>query len=1241
MKKNKLITFLFLYHCLIVAKTDLKVINSTNESLEIEITTNFKTEADLYPTSILIGLPNNDIPKLQIISTEEIGLLNNIKPIETKIFKWSKIQLLRNLNTIVLKVNPHTDNKSFLKKLRFILFFNNKQNLQYKIADKNESKMLSSRIINWNNAKNWLVNKNNKRINTSNFPSGKWLSFNLTKDGMKKIRVSELFDKIDNLNSYDPRSLMLYMPQYLGRSKPNFPNTEILDNLLEVPIIFDGVLEDSFESNENLIFYGQGTSGFDINEGIVQWNQNLYFNSNKCWILLPDDNSLRGKRISEAEIPLEIQIPFDYGLSYYHHEIDIVNLEQSGLNWLGSPLPSGNTVMLPTNTPNAKENVDAIIELKLKGHSINESINTNHNISLNLNNPNENQIAQSSWNGNGFRTITGTISGQIFNQTTNSFFINNNSNNNTSSPYIDYLKIKYGRKLIIDTDEFEFYSPVTGMTARFDFSEQITADHIVLDISNPENPQKVPIIDYQKIEVTLNDNKPSRFIISKKSTITEINEIEIEIDVIFNELRNENTLANYIIIGPKSFYQAAQNILNIRSPSIYASLESIYNEFSGGNKDPFAIRTFLQWTQEYWQSPKPIHVLLLGDAGYDYRNITGQSNIIVPTIQVQSYISYPSDDRFSTIYGNLPELSTGRFPARNTNEVEIFSEKIQFIENENNFGTWKQKITLIADDAARPEPNHGGVATGKSHTLNSETIAQIIPPIIDVQKIYMLEFPEQSDASAYGVIKPLATEAVLSSLAQGVGIINYIGHGSSFQLAQEKLLYLNRGDLDRINTNGKMPLWIVGTCSFGHFDDPNSESFAEELIRKQMDAASSVISTCRPITVTGNERYTQDLFENIFTNNEITNLEIGLILQSIKNGSSESEYFHLFGDPGMKLPISLNSINNIEIDPDTLSALDNAYVTVNTSLFDNLGNGVLILKDSDKSVTREYNIASTTESISYILPGPTLFRGNFSFNDFPTTAQLRVPLDISYSNNPGKILIYIYNDDIDAIGSLDQVYINGSVNSFDEIGPIIEFKTETGRILRSGDHLNNDENIIIALSDPMGINLTKELGHSIILNNLSEGKSTDLTDYFFYDNNSITSGEIILNDINELNIKLNVNAWDNANNQSEKDIQLQRLEDKKLTLFNVFNFPNPFSISTKFTFELSSAANICIYIYTLGGKKIKKIDCELLSNGFHSIEWNGMNQYNSEIANGVYIYKIIANNDEEKIDYIGRCAKLK
>ena len=68
---------------------------------------------------------------------------------------------------------------------------------------------------------------------------------------------------------------------------------------------------------------------------------------------------------------------------------------------------------------------------------------------------------------------------------------------------------------------------------------------------------------------------------------------------------------------------------------------------------------------------------------------------------------------FTTIYGNLPELSIGRFPAKNISHVESFVEKVLYIETENIFGPWRQKLTLIADDPARPEPNHGGIATGK------------------------------------------------------------------------------------------------------------------------------------------------------------------------------------------------------------------------------------------------------------------------------------------------------------------------------------------------------------------------------------------------------------------------------------------------------------------------------------------------------------------------------------------------
>ena len=178
-------------------------------------------------------------------------------------------------------------------------------------------------------------------------------------------------------------------------------------------------------------------------------------------------------------------------------------------------------------------------------------------------------------------------------------------------------------------------------------------------------------------------------------------------------------------------------LINHRN-ALYADLEIIYREFSAGNKDPMAIRTFLQWTQEEWQSPHPNYLLLIGDAGYDYRNINGFSNIIVPTIQVQATRSYATDDLLSSIYGNIPELATGRFPAKNNNEVSNFVDKVLKIENEPNLGPWRQNITLIADDASRPEPTHGSISTGKSHTLNSEQLSNLVPPSIYINKLYML-----------------------------------------------------------------------------------------------------------------------------------------------------------------------------------------------------------------------------------------------------------------------------------------------------------------------------------------------------------------------------------------------------------------------------------------------------------------------------------------------------------------------
>ena len=115
-------------------------------------------------------------------------------------------------------------------------------------------------------------------------------------------------------------------------------------------------------------------------------------------------------------------------------------------------------------------------------------------------------------------------------------------------------------------------------------------------------------------------------------------------------------------------------------------------------------------------------------------------------------------------------------------------------------------------------------------------------------------------------------------------------------------------------------------------------------------------------------------------------------------------------------------------------------------------------------------------------------------------------------------------------------------------------------------------------------------------------------------------------------------AWDNANNPSEKEIRLISGSNENLRLYNVYNFPNPFINDTKFTFELSIEADVAIGIYTVGGRKIKNFIYKSYQPGFHIIEWDGKNKYGKLLSNGVYLYKIIAKNNNAKTHKVGKIA---
>ena len=108
------------------------------------------------------------------------------------------------------------------------------------------------------------------------------------------------------------------------------------------------------------------------------------------------------------------------------------------------------------------------------------------------------------------------------------------------------------------------------------------------------------------------------------------------------------------------------------------------------------------------------------------------------------------------------------------------------------------------------------------------------------------------------------------------------------------------------------------------------------------------------------------------------------------------------------------------------------------------GDGYVSLIDADREVVRNYDISSETYSLGYSMPGATLFRGQFSFSGADFEGELRIPLDISYSDSFARLIIYLHNDNYDAMGVVKSIKLQGGNSYQDNQGPNIVLKHRMG-----------------------------------------------------------------------------------------------------------------------------------------------------------------------------------------------------
>jgi hypothetical protein len=115
--------------------------------------------------------------------------------------------------------------------------------------------------------------------------------------------------------------------------------------------------------------------------------------------------------------------------------------------------------------------------------------------------------------------------------------------------------------------------------------------------------------------------------------------------------------------------------------------------------------------------------------------------------------------------------------------------------------------------------------------------------------------------------------------------------------------------------------------------------------------------------------------------------------------------------------------------------------------------------------------------------------------------------------------------------------------------------------------------------------------------------------------------------------ELRVQAKDPSGNESGLYDYLISFEViNESTITNVFNYPNPFSTSTQFVFELTGSElpdELRIEILTVTGKIVKVIYLDELGpitigKNISQYTWNGTDMYGDALANGIYFYRFFA-----------------
>ena len=1117
-----------------------------------------------------------------------------------------------------------------------------------------------SGLLNYEQAKAWRIAHTStiirKRASTL-FTGDNWYKIKITgngvtmkrdvdgdKEGMYKITGSALKDAGVDLSTIDPNTLQLFNNG--GRELPaEISNTNPPDSLMENAILVAGASDGSFNESDYILFYGRSLEGAEWNETSKQMTHYFshYDEKNVYWLTWGKQTGKRMQARSSAPIEsADMQSSFQ-DIAWFEREEH--NVYSSGTDWIDRPM--SNTTTSRSYSLNLKDvvtadstTIRAVIDLISTGsHKFMVTVNGNT-----VGSP---SIAWYGLYSYKIFDVPLTNTGVLKNGT-NTITIHYLNTQDSDLTYTDFVEVNYKRQFKAVSNQLVFWSPAKPVNAGYQVTG-FTGTPEVYDITDFANVARINGTASSSQVSFADENSgdtPKKYITVTSGAYKSIDSGDIE-KVELAGLRTPRNNVDYIIITYDDFEQPARTLESLREnwnqqdrlETEVVRISDVINEFGYGINDPGAIRDFLYYASKNWGNP--YYVLLFGDGTFDYKNIKGiNAPNLIPTYQSSEpseHDTRTTDDWFVYINGQIngAQMAIGRICAQNVDEAQTVVNKIQEYETNPVYGDWRNLVTMVADD----ELGKGATGNEPQHTQQAENLSKITNlQMFNFKKIYLIEYRAVHTASISGITKPDARRDLLDQLNAGTLIVNYVGHGNDNVWAHEKVLY-EPTDFDLIQNGQKQALWVAATCEFAWWDQLQEQSMAEDLLNVKGRGAIGMIATSRVVYSGPNYLFNRYFLSHLFEEYEDTGLtqrmgmSVLLAKQDIITNASRinTEKFLLLGDPAMRLGAPRYRLSIDDVSPDSIQALQKMSVTGHVmkgvnKWSDYQGKIMLRVMDSPKRMT--YYTVEENTPINYDKPGNTLFRGTTSVKDGDFHLEFIVPKDISYDGLNGRVSLYFWNDDSEGNGYQSGLVVGGTAtNLVDHEGPAMSLNFGDPDF-SPGDYVPETPVLNVEITDSLsGVNTAGDIGHQIIMTLDDDIESAqDLTEYFEYNEGSYVRGTLKypIQELKEGMHTIKVKAWDNSNNSGTVESEFQVVSNSELLLSDVLNYPNPMVDETNFTFHVSQEATAEIWIYTVAGRLIRKLEPMQTDVGFNMYpeKWDGRDQDGDKVANGVYLYKV-------------------